>query len=67
MLDFAMKVSLEAYAVGDADIAALSEHGFTEEDVWDMAAIAAFFAMSNRIANFTSMRPNEEFYMLGRG
>ncbi len=67
MLDFAMKVSLEAYAVGDADIADLSEHGFTEEDVWDMAAIAAFFAMSNRIANVTNMRPNEEFYMLGRG
>jgi uncharacterized peroxidase-related enzyme len=67
MLDFAMKVSLEAYSVGDADIATLSEHGFTEEDVWDMAAIAAFFAMSNRLANATSMRPNDEFYMLGRG
>jgi uncharacterized peroxidase-related enzyme len=67
MLDFAMKVSLEAHAVGDADIAALSEHGFNEEDVWDMAAIAAFFAMSNRLANVTNMRPNEEFYMLGRG
>ena len=67
MLDFAMKVSLEAYAVGDADIAALGAHGFTEDDVWDIAAIAAFFAMSNRLANVTSMRPNDEFYSLGRG
>jgi uncharacterized peroxidase-related enzyme len=67
MLDFAMKVSLEAYAVGDADIAALGTHGFTEDDVWDIAAIAAFFAMSNRLANVTNMRPNDEFYTLGRG
>lgn len=67
MLDFAMKVALEAYSVGDADIAALSAHGFTEDDVWDIAAIAAFFAMSNRLANVTSMRPNDEFYTLGRG
>jgi len=66
MLDFAMKVALEAHAVGDADIAALSAHGFGEEDVWDIAAIAAFFAMSNRLANVSSMRPNEEFYLLGR-
>jgi uncharacterized peroxidase-related enzyme len=66
MLDFAMKVAFEAYSLNDADIAALSEHGFTEEDVWDIAAITAFFAMSNRLANATSMRPNEEFYMLGR-
>jgi uncharacterized peroxidase-related enzyme len=67
MLDFAMKVSLEAYAVGDADIAALGSHGFTEDDVWDIAAIAAFFAMSNRLANVSNMRPNDEFYSLGRG
>jgi uncharacterized peroxidase-related enzyme len=67
MLDFAMKVSLEAYAVVDADIAALNAHGFTEDDVWDIAAIAAFFAMSNRLANVTNMRPNDEFYSLGRG
>ena len=66
MLDFAMKVSLEAQTVGDADIAALSAHGFSEEDVWDIVAIAAFFAMSNRLANVSSMRPNDEFYMLGR-
>ena len=66
MLDFGMKVALEAYAVGDADIKALAAHGFTEEDVWDMMAIAAFFAMSNRIANVTGLRPNDEFYKLGR-
>jgi uncharacterized peroxidase-related enzyme len=67
MLDFAMKVALEAHSVGDADIAALGAHGFTDEDVWDIAAIAAFFAMSNRLANVTNMRPNDEFYSLGRG
>ena len=66
MLDFAMKVALEAYAVGDADIDTLKGHGFSEEDAWDIAAIAAFFAMSNRLANVTNLRPNDEFYMLGR-
>ncbi|MEE1656979.1 peroxidase-related enzyme [Microvirga sp. CF3062] len=66
MLDFAMKVALEAHTVGDADISGLSAHGFSEEDVWDIAAIAAFFAMSNRLANVSNMRPNDEFYMLGR-
>ncbi|KFG69173.1 peroxidase-related enzyme [Microvirga sp. BSC39] len=66
MLDFAMKVALEAHTVGDADIAVLSAHGFGEQDVWDIAAIAAFFAMSNRLANVSNMRPNDEFYMLGR-
>jgi len=66
MLDFAMKVAFEAYAVGDDDLAALSLHGFTEEDAWDIAAIAAFFGMSNRLANVTSMRPNDEFYTMGR-
>jgi uncharacterized peroxidase-related enzyme len=67
MLDFAMKVSAEAYAVGDADFAALNAHGFGDEDLWDIAAIAAFFGMSNRLANVTNMRPNDEFYLLGRG
>lgn len=67
MLDFAMKVSAEAYAVGDADFAALNARGFGDEDVWDIAAIAAFFGMSNRLANVTNMRPNDEFYLLGRG
>jgi uncharacterized peroxidase-related enzyme len=66
MLDFAMKGAFEAHAVGDADIAALTAHGFSEEDAWDITAIAAFFAMSNRLANVGNMRPNDEFYMLGR-
>ena len=66
MLDFAVKVSMQAYAVGDEDMALLQEHGFDEEDIWDIAAIAAFFGLSNRMANVTSMRPNDEFYSLGR-
>nr|WP_294510632.1 peroxidase-related enzyme [uncultured Rhodopila sp.] len=67
MLDFAMQVSAGGYAVGEADIEALKEHGFSDEDVWDIAAISAFFGMSNRMANVTGMRPNDEFYALGRG
>lgn len=66
MLDFAMKVSASAYAVGDADMEVLRNHGFDDEDVWDIAAIAAFFGLSNRLANVTSMRPNDEFYTMGR-
>ncbi|HJV24051.1 MAG TPA: peroxidase-related enzyme [Aromatoleum sp.] len=66
MLDFAMKVSQSAHLVGEADFEALKAHGFTEEDVWDIAGISAFFGMSNRLANVTSMRPNAEFYSLGR-
>lgn len=66
MLDFAVKVSARAYEVGDEDMETLSRHGFNEDDVWDIAAIAAFFGMSNRLANVTSMRPNDEFYTLGR-
>ncbi len=66
MLDFAMKVAMEAYAVGDADFAALAAHGFGPEDAWDIAGIAAFFGLSNRMANVTSMRPNDEFYLMGR-
>jgi uncharacterized peroxidase-related enzyme len=66
MLDFAMKVALESHAVGDADYEALRKAGFSDEDAWDIAAIAAFFALSNRMANAVSMRPNEEFYLLGR-
>ncbi|MGP2490225.1 peroxidase-related enzyme [Mesorhizobium sp. PUT5] len=66
MLDFAMKVSARAYDVGDDDMETLRAHGFSEEDIWDIAAIAAFFGMSNRLANATSMRPNDEFYSLGR-
>ena len=66
MLDFAMKVSQEANAVSEADFAAIASHGFTDDDIWDIAAIAAFFALSNRMANVTAMRPNDEFYMMGR-
>ncbi|MGM4967706.1 peroxidase-related enzyme [Tardiphaga sp. 1201_B9_N1_1] len=66
MLDFAMKVSMQAYEVGDTDIEGLKRHDFTEDDVWDIAAIAAFFGMSNRLANVTSMRPNDEFFAMGR-
>ena len=66
MLAFAMQVALESQTVSDADLEAMSGHGFDREDVWDIAAIAAFFAMSNRLANVTGMRPNDEFYTLGR-
>ncbi len=66
MLDFAMKVALEAGRVGDADFPPLREQGFSDEDIWDIGAIAAFFALSNRMANFTDMRPNDEFYLMGR-
>lgn len=66
MLDFAMKVAFEAHSIDEDDFATLAEHGFDQEDAWDIAAIAAFFGMSNRIANVGSMRPNDEFYTLGR-
>ncbi|NMG28564.1 peroxidase-related enzyme [Aromatoleum evansii] len=66
MLDFAMKVSQSAHLVGEADFEALKAHGFNDDDIWDIAGISAFFGMSNRIANVTSMRPNAEFYALGR-
>src|SRR3977135_4289954 len=66
MLDFAMKVSREAQTIPDADFADAAGHGFSDDDIWDMAAIAAFFALSNRMANVTAMRPNDEFYMMGR-
>jgi uncharacterized peroxidase-related enzyme len=66
MLDFAMKVALESARIEDADFPALRAQGFSEDDIWDIAAIAALFALSNRMANFTSMRPNDEFYLMGR-
>ena len=66
MLDFAMKVALDSGAIGDADYAALKAAGFTQDEAWDIAAIAAFFALSNRLANASSMRPNDEFYLMGR-
>jgi uncharacterized peroxidase-related enzyme len=66
MLDFAMQVAFEAQTVADGDFAVLKDHGFSEDDIWDIAAIAAFFALSNRMANVTAMRPNDEFYLMGR-
>jgi len=66
MLDFAMKVSLRAYEAGEEDIEILNSHGFSNEDIWDIAAVSAFFGMSNRLANVTSMRPNDEFFTMGR-
>jgi uncharacterized peroxidase-related enzyme len=66
MLDFALKVALDSARIDEADYAALAAHGFSDEDAWDIAAIAAFFAMSNRIASAFSLRPNDEFYLLGR-
>ncbi|RXG96194.1 MULTISPECIES: peroxidase-related enzyme [Bradyrhizobium] len=66
MLDFAVRVSTEAHKTSESDFATLTAHGFTEEDIWDIAAISAFFGLSNRLANVTSMRPNAEFYTMGR-
>jgi uncharacterized peroxidase-related enzyme len=66
MLDFAMKVALRSCEIGEDDFAELGKHDLTEEDGWDIAGIAAFFGMSNRMANVMSMRPNDEFYALGR-
>ncbi|MDK3022976.1 peroxidase-related enzyme [Cupriavidus taiwanensis] len=66
MLDFAMKVCTASHEVAEADFEALRAHGFTDEDAWDIAAITAFFGLSNRMANTIGMRPNDEFYLMGR-
>ena len=66
MLDFAVKVSQRAQEVEETDYEALRAHGFGDEDIWDIASISAFFAMSNRIANAFTMRPNDEFFLMGR-
>ena len=66
MLDFAMKVCERSHAIEEADFAPLHAHGFDDEDIWDIAAITAFFGLSNRMASFASMMPNPEFYLLGR-
>ncbi|MFA5664611.1 peroxidase-related enzyme [Castellaniella sp.] len=66
MLDFALKISLNAREIEEADYQALYPHGFSDEDIWDIAAIAAFFGLSNRMVNFMSMRANDEFYLMGR-
>jgi uncharacterized peroxidase-related enzyme len=66
MLDFAMKICREAHVISEADFAELAGHGFSDDDIWDIAAVAALFALSNRMAHFTGMRANEEFYLMGR-
>ena len=66
MLDFALKVCGDSAAVDEADFEGLRAHGFSDEDIWDIGAITAFFGLSNRMANLISMRPNEEFYLMGR-
>jgi len=66
MLDFAMKVSTQSHAITNDDMAVLSAHGFNDDDIWDIGAITAFFALSNRMASLTSMRPNDQFYAMGR-
>lgn len=66
MLDYAMKACMHAETVSEADFDTLRGHGFSEDDIWDIGAITAFFGMSNRLANMTAMRPNDEFYTLGR-
>ena len=66
MLDFAMKVCLRSHELDESDFAPLHAHGFDDEDIWDIAAITAFFGLSNRIASFSGMLPNEQFYLMGR-
>lgn len=66
ILDFAVKVARDSDRIDDSDFTALRAHGLDDEDIWDVAAITAFFGMSNRLANFASMRPNDQFYTMGR-
>ena len=66
MLEFAVKLAMQPWAAGEADFEALRGHGFSDEDIWDIGAVTALFAMSNRMAHLTAMRPNDEFFLLGR-
>ncbi|MFA9284086.1 MULTISPECIES: peroxidase-related enzyme [unclassified Comamonas] len=66
MLDFAMKVCTRSQEIEEADFSTLHAHGFDDEDIWDIAAITAFFGLSNRMASFAGMQPNDEFYLMGR-
>jgi uncharacterized peroxidase-related enzyme len=66
MLDFALKVALTSHTIGEGDFETLHGHGFSDEDIWDIGAITALFALSNRMANLINMRPNDEFYSMGR-
>jgi len=67
MLDFAVKVTERSAEIEQADFERLREHGFTDSDIWDIGAVAAFFSLSNRMANLADMKPNREFYTMGRG
>ena len=66
IVDFALRVADDSASITDADLDEMRAHGFTDDEIWDIGAITAFFAMSNRLANLASMRPNDEFYTLGR-
>jgi uncharacterized peroxidase-related enzyme len=66
MLDFALKVAVDSRAIDERDFEALRARGFGEEDIWDIAGVSAFFSLSNRLANFLALRPNDEFYLMGR-
>jgi uncharacterized peroxidase-related enzyme len=66
MLDFGVKIAERSHQVSDADFTALRAHGMTDDDIWDIGAIAALFALSNRMANLMALRPNDEFFLMGR-
>ena len=66
MLDYALKVAEQSHLIDDADLTSLKAHGFSDDDIWDIGAISALFALSNRLANMMSLRPNDEFYGMGR-
>ena len=67
MLDFALKTATASHTIDDSNIAALRDHGFSSDDIWDIASITAFFAYSNRMADLMALEPNPEFYAMGRG
>jgi uncharacterized peroxidase-related enzyme len=67
IVDFAVKIARDSAAIEAADFAELHRHGFSDSDIWDMGSVAAFFSLSNRMANLAAMRPNREFYTMGRG
>jgi uncharacterized peroxidase-related enzyme len=66
MIDFAMKVTTDSRAINEEDFTVLHSHGFSDEDIWDIAGITAFFNLSNRMMNFAAIRPDDQFYMMGR-
>ena len=66
MLDYAVKISLKPYEIGESDLKLLEKQGFSEDDIWDIGAISSFFVLSNRLAHMANIRPNDEFYLLGR-